>query len=91
MLRLSLAARITMIVVIALTALSLYVRPDHRITDVLILLAMFGLFTALTVVTWTGFGVALRSVLRDPRRARIFNVVMALLLVASIVPMVWPA
>ncbi len=52
---------------------------------------MFVLFTVLTIVTWTGFGVALRSILRDPRRARIFNVVMALLLVASIVPMVWPA
>ena len=78
-------------VVISLTAISIYVRPDHRLTDIMILLAMFGLFTALTVVTWTGFGVALRSVLRDPRRARIFNVVMALLLVASIAPMVWPA
>jgi len=78
-------------VVISLTAISIYVRPDHRVTDIVILLAMFGLFTALTVVTWTGFGVALRSVLRDPRRARIFNVVMALLLVASIAPMVWPA
>lgn len=75
-------------VVIGLTAISLYVRPDHRMTDVLIVLALFGLFTALTVITWTGFGVALRSVLRDPRRARIFNVVMAVLLVASIVPMV---
>ena len=75
-------------VIIGLTAISLYVRPDHRVTDVLIVLALFGLFTALTVITWTGFGVALRSVLRDPRRARIFNVVMAILLVASIVPMV---
>ncbi|MDP2295981.1 MAG: LysE family translocator [Pseudolabrys sp.] len=75
-------------VVIGLTAISLYVRPDHRVADVLVVLVLFGLFTALTVVTWTGFGVALRSVLRDPRRARIFNVVMALLLVASIVPMV---
>jgi threonine/homoserine/homoserine lactone efflux protein len=75
-------------VVIGLTAISLYVRPDHRVTDVLIVLSLFGLFTALTVITWTGFGVALRGVLRDPRRARVFNVVMALLLVASIVPMV---
>jgi threonine/homoserine/homoserine lactone efflux protein len=78
-------------VVIGLTAISIYVRPDRQLTDFLILLAMFVLFTILTIVTWTGFGVALRSILRDPRRARIFNVVMALLLVASIVPMVWPA
>jgi threonine/homoserine/homoserine lactone efflux protein len=77
-------------VVIGLTAISLYVRPGHRVTDVLIVLFLFGLFTALTVITWTGFGVALRGVLRDPRRARIFNVIMALLLVASIAPMVRP-
>ncbi len=75
-------------VVIALSAISLYVRPDHRVADILMVLLLFGFFTAFTVVTWTGFGVALRAVLRDPRRARIFNVVMALLLVASIVPMV---
>jgi threonine/homoserine/homoserine lactone efflux protein len=78
-------------VVIGLTAISIYVHPDRQLTDFLILLTMFMLFTVLTIVTWTGFGVALRSVLGDPRRARIFNVVMALLLVASIVPMVWPA
>lgn len=78
-------------VVIGLTAISIYVRPDHRLSDFLIVLALFVVSTAMTVVTWTGFGVALRSVLRDPRRARIFNVVMALLLVASIAPMVWPA
>lgn len=78
-------------VVIALSAISLYVRPDHRIADVFMVLLLFGFFTAFTVITWTGFGVALRSVLRDPRRARIFNVIMALLLVASILPMVWPA
>jgi threonine/homoserine/homoserine lactone efflux protein len=78
-------------VVIALTSISIYVRPDRQLTDFLILLAMFVFFTVLTIVTWTGFGVALRSVLRDRRRARVFNVVMALLLVASIAPMVWPA
>lgn len=75
-------------VVIGLTAISIYVRPDHRLADFLIVLLLFVVSTALTVVTWTGFGVALRSVLRDPGRARIFNVVMALLLVASIAPMV---
>ena len=77
-------------VVIGLTAISIYVRPDHRVPDFLIVLFLFVVNTALTVVIWTGFGVALRSVLRDPRRARIFNIVMALLLVASIAPMVWP-
>ena len=53
-----------------------------------ILLAVFGLITLASTVAWSSFGVALNRVLRDERRARIFNVCMALLLVASIVPMV---
>jgi threonine/homoserine/homoserine lactone efflux protein len=74
--------------VMGLSLNSIYVRPDHRLTDVLILLAVNFVFTAATVATWTGFGVALRGVLSNPRHARTFNIVMALALVASIVPMV---
>jgi len=74
--------------VMGLTLNSIYVRPDHRVTDVLILLAVNSVFTIVTLVTWTGFGVALRGLLSNPRHARTFNIVMALALVASIVPMV---
>jgi len=52
------------------------------------MLVVFALATAGSVATWAGFGVALRQFLRDPARARLFNIAMALLLVASIVPMV---
>jgi threonine/homoserine/homoserine lactone efflux protein len=58
------------------------------LTDFTVLQIVFAIATILAVATWTGFGVALRQVLSDPKRARIFNVAMALLLVASIVPMV---
>ncbi|MEP7032132.1 MAG: LysE family translocator [Pseudolabrys sp.] len=75
-------------VVIGLTGISVYVRPDHLVIDFLILLTVFMVFTAATVMTWTGFGVALRGILRNPKHARIFNIAMALLLVASIAPMV---
>lgn len=75
-------------VVMALSVIALYVRPAHRVSDVLTVLAVEVLFTIGTVVTWTGFGVALRGVLANPRHARTFNIVMALLLVVSIVPMV---
>ena len=74
--------------VIGLSAISIYVRPDHRIVDFLLLLSVFTLTTVLTVAVWTGFGVALRGLLSNPRHARNFNIAMALLLVASIVPMV---
>ena len=53
------------------------------------MLAMFALVTAGSVMTWARFGVALRRLPRDPVHARIFNAAMALLLVASIVPMVF--
>jgi len=36
--------------------------------------------------TWLGFGAALQRVLKDERAVRAFNIVMALLLVASLYP-----
>ena len=75
-------------VVAVLGALALYMRPGQEARDLPVILAVFGLMTAGSVATWTGFGVALRRFLRDPAHARVFNIAMALLLVASIVPMV---
>jgi threonine/homoserine/homoserine lactone efflux protein len=74
--------------VIGLSAISIYVRPGHQVPDFLVLLSVFTVATVLTVAVWTGFGVALRGLLSNPRHARYFNIAMALLLVASIVPMV---
>jgi len=74
--------------VAALSAVAVYVRPGHERQDLAVMLAVFAAVTAGAVMTWAGFGVALRRLLRDPVHARIFNAVMALLLVASIVPMV---
>jgi threonine/homoserine/homoserine lactone efflux protein len=75
-------------VVTGLAAIAIYVRPDNRILDFLILAAVFMLTTVTTVMVWTGFGVVLRGILKTPRHARTFNITMALLLVVSIVPMV---
>jgi threonine/homoserine/homoserine lactone efflux protein len=75
-------------VVAALSGIALFMRPGHALADFTIMLAIFGLATTVSVVIWTGFGVALRRLLQNPVHARIFNVAMALLLVASIVPMV---
>jgi threonine/homoserine/homoserine lactone efflux protein len=75
-------------IVIALGAVALFVHPESAVRDFAVMLAVFSITTLLSTVTWAGFGVALRKILRNERHARIFNVVMALLLVASIVPMV---
>ncbi|WP_137043793.1 LysE family translocator [Pseudolabrys sp. FHR47] len=74
--------------VMSLTMVALFVRPEARVLDTAILTVVNIVFTVATVATWTGFGVALRGLLSNPSHARIFNIVMALLLVASIVPMV---
>lgn len=75
-------------VVAALSGVAIYIRPAHAMVDFVVILAIFALATIGSVATWTGFGVALRRLLANPRHARIFNVAMALLLVVSIVPMV---
>ncbi len=75
-------------VVMALGAVTLYVRPERAVTDLLILTAVFGMITFLSTVTWSCFGAALNRMIRDESKAQFFNIAMALLLVASIVPMV---
>ncbi len=75
--------------VAALSAISIYVRPGHELTDFLLMLGVFTACTAGAVVTWAAFGVALRGLLRNPLRARVFNAAMAILLVASVLPMVF--
>jgi threonine/homoserine/homoserine lactone efflux protein len=71
----------------AIGAMSIFPRPG-RATDILLVTLIFGLVNLPSVATWAGFGAGLRNVLRDPGKVRVFNIVMALLLVASIVPMI---
>ncbi|MBI1203803.1 MAG: LysE family translocator [Rhodopseudomonas sp.] len=75
-------------VLAAVSAIAIFVRPDHQSFDIPLMLLAFTIATAGSVLTWSAFGVALRGLLKDPSHARIFNIAMALLLVASIVPMV---
>ncbi len=75
-------------IVAAVSAIALFVRPDHQLFDIPIMLAAFSATTVGSVLTWSAFGVALRGLMREPARARIFNFAMAALLVVSILPMV---
>jgi threonine/homoserine/homoserine lactone efflux protein len=74
-------------VVAALSGVAVYMRPGHELYDFSIVLVVFAVATALWTATWAGFGVAVRTILTNPGHARIFNLVMAALLVVSIVPM----
>jgi threonine/homoserine/homoserine lactone efflux protein len=72
--------------IMALGAMSIYIRPGE-VGDILLVTLVFAAINLPSVGTWAVFGSALRNVLKDPKRIRVFNVIMALLLVTSIVPM----
>ncbi|MBR9652175.1 LysE family translocator [Thalassovita aquimarina] len=74
----------------ALTAITLYA-PDRSVWAIGIVAAIFGLINLPSVSTWTVLGQQMQRVLSSPLRLRSFNVVMALLLVASLVPVLYPA
>jgi threonine/homoserine/homoserine lactone efflux protein len=51
-----------------------------------------GTFLVITIPSagiWLIFGAGLQHVLKDPDHLRIFNLAMAVLLVASILPVIW--
>jgi threonine/homoserine/homoserine lactone efflux protein len=72
---------------LAVSAVSAFTRPEAFAGTLAVLVAISGGVSVLSTVTWTLFGSALRPWLADPRRARPFNIGMALLLVASLWPM----
>jgi threonine/homoserine/homoserine lactone efflux protein len=49
--------------------------------------AVFALINLPSVGIWAGFGSLLRNVLQHPLRLRLFNGIMAILLVASLYPL----
>ena len=73
--------------VMAIGGMAAYVRPAHAVSDVILVALVFGIINLPCVSSWAGFGHALRRLLRDPVKVRVFNIAMAALLVASVVPM----
>jgi threonine/homoserine/homoserine lactone efflux protein len=72
----------------AIAATATYTQPTQYFTSLLWVALVFGLINLPCVSIWAGFGVALRHWLQDPVKQRIFNITMALLLVASFLPLV---
>jgi len=73
--------------VMSLSALTTYLPQGFKVTDVLLLSGVFWVVGIFCVGSWALFGVAMRSVLQNPRSVRIFNVLMALALVATLYPL----
>lgn len=73
--------------VMALGSMTAYTNPSAYSTTVVIVAGVFTLVNLPSIAIWCGMGLWLRQFLEDPRRLRIFNISMAVLLVASLWPM----
>ncbi|WP_425041252.1 LysE family translocator [Primorskyibacter sp. S187A] len=69
----------------ALSANTLYA-GDRAFLSVLLIAVAYILCSIVSTTIWTGLGVQVRRLLARPRTLRLFNIAMALLLLASLVP-----
>jgi threonine/homoserine/homoserine lactone efflux protein len=72
--------------VMAVGAVSTYAAVAAFPYNMLLMAGLFGSLGVLSSATWLGFGTALKRLLTSPRAVRAVNITMALLLVASL----WP-
>ncbi|MDR8365464.1 LysE family translocator [Pseudomonas sp. JL3] len=73
--------------IMAIGAISTYTPMQGYFTNVIVIAAVFALINLPSVGVWAGCGTLLRNVLCDRRWLRLFNWGMALLLVASLYPL----
>lgn len=76
--------------VAAIGAMAVYVSPEAPFTSVVLVAAIVAIAVLPSLAAWTGFGVAIRDLLAEPRRLRLFNIAMGLLLAASLWPLLRP-
>ncbi len=69
------------------SAMSLYA-PGQQTADILTVVVVFGIINLPCISTWTLIGLRLARLLGSPRRLGIFNAVMALLLLTSLLPVI---
>ena len=74
-------------VVMSITVIATFISPDHDFAvQFAILVASFTFLTFVSVVAWAVFGLIIGKIISTPKSQRIFNIVMALLLIGSILP-----
>jgi threonine/homoserine/homoserine lactone efflux protein len=74
--------------VMALGAVGTYAEHDRFVLDVLLIAGVFMLVNIPCGLAWTGFGSAIRRWFKKPGHLKAFNWTMAILLVASLYPLV---
>ena len=74
-------------IVMAITVTTTFISPEAPFPlQFLALLVAFSVITVMAVSTWAGFGLIIGRLIQTERRQRVFNIAMAVLLVASILP-----
>ncbi|QPC41479.1 LysE family translocator [Kaustia mangrovi] len=76
---------------VALVVTVSYLAADAPVSSLLVLIAIFAAVNIPSIGLWAVSGVGLRGFLAHGRRIAVFNVMMAALLVASILPVLLPA
>ncbi|WP_394202113.1 LysE family translocator [Shewanella waksmanii] len=77
--------------IMAIGAVATFTSIEQPLVPQVISIASIFLAVALPcALVWLGFGIGLKKLLKNQRQQRIFNISMALLLVASIIPMMAP-
>jgi threonine/homoserine/homoserine lactone efflux protein len=72
---------------IIIGALALFTTPSgNQLMEIALVALLFGLVCIPNGIVWALFGTAIARFLEDDRHRRVFNIVMALLLVASVTP-----
>ena len=74
--------------VMGLGAITTYAEPEHLTRDVALMAATFALITVPTGLLWAGGGVAVKRFLKRGGTLKVFNGVMAALLVLSLYPLI---
>jgi len=72
-----------------LGAVTSFARPNHLLADVSVIASVLVVVGMPCILLWAGAGQVLSRFLADPRALRGFNLGMAALLVASILPGIW--
>ncbi len=73
----------------ALGAVSVYVPATNPVLGLFLVAGIFGAINLPVVSIWTAMGAQLRQFLQDPIKLRIFNVTAAILLLASLYPVIF--
>ena len=74
-------------VFMAITAITVYAGGEDNLRPLLALVGLFSLVNLGSCFMWVVFGAGMRLWLQEPKLLRIFNTLMALALLASLVPM----